>query len=129
MCEVLQVSRSGYYAWVDRPLSARATRQAELKETIAQIHQGPRLAYGSPRIHADLAEQGIKVCVNTVAKLMKQAEIRSIMHRRFVVQTTDSNHGNTSPACNARHRQWGEVSGLQQFPQRRGDGFRRVVAA
>jgi hypothetical protein len=40
----------------------------------------------------ELAEQGIKVCVNTVAKLMKQAEIRSIMQRRFVVQTTDSNH-------------------------------------
>lgn len=92
MCEVLQVSRSGYYAWVDRPLSARARRQAELKETIARLHQGPRLAYGSPRLCADLAEQGIKVCVNTVAKLMKQAGIRSIMQRRFVVQTTDSNH-------------------------------------
>jgi transposase InsO family protein len=103
MCEVLQVSRSGYYAWVDRPPSACVTRQAELTEAIVQMHQGHRRAYGSPRVQMELAEQGIKVCVNTVAKLMKQAEIRSIMQRRFVVQTTDSNH-DQPVACNLLER-------------------------
>jgi len=92
MCDVLQVSRSGYYAWVDRPPSACATRQAEVTGAIVQMHHGPRRAYGSPRVQVELAEQGIKVCVNTVAKLMKQAQIRSIMQKRFVVQTTDSKH-------------------------------------
>ncbi len=48
--------------------------------------------FGAERIHAELAEQEIDVCVDTVAKLMKQAEIRSVMHRKFVVRTTDSNH-------------------------------------
>lgn len=93
MCQVLEVSRSGYYAWVHRPLSDRAQRQAELTERIRQAHDASGGIYGSPRIHADLVEQEIDVCVNTVAKLMKKAEIRSVMHRKFVVRTTDSNHG------------------------------------
>jgi transposase InsO family protein len=49
MCKVLQVSRSGYYAWMDRPPSAGAARQAELTEAIVQLHQGLRRAYGSDR--------------------------------------------------------------------------------
>ena len=56
------------------------------------MHEQSFGTYGSPRVHAELAEQKIDVCVNTVAKLMKQAEIRSVMHRKFVVATTDSNH-------------------------------------
>jgi transposase InsO family protein len=92
MCEVLEVSRSGYYSWLDRPASARSERQEKLIEKIRQAHQDSDGIYGSPRICEDLVEQGIGVCVNTVAKLMKQAQVRSVMHRRFVVHTTDSNH-------------------------------------
>jgi putative transposase len=92
MCEVLEVSRSGYYAWAKRPLSQRATRQKELAGAIGEIHQESSGTYGSPRIHVELLERGITVCVNTVAKLMKQAHIRSITRGRFVVQTTHSNH-------------------------------------
>jgi transposase InsO family protein len=92
MCEVLQVSRSGYYASVDRPPSNRSQRQETLIEQIRQAHEGSFCTYGSPRIHAELVEQDIDVCVNTVAKLMKQAEIRSAMCGKFMIQTTDSNH-------------------------------------
>jgi transposase InsO family protein len=92
MCEVLEVSRSGYYAWADRPLSARAERREKLVEQIREAHEQSGGTYGSPRICAELAEQGIEACVNTVAKLMKEAQIRSIMHRQFVAHTTDSNH-------------------------------------
>jgi len=92
MCHVLQVSRSGYYAWVDRPPSASEQRRKEQIEAIRATHEASFGTYGSPRIHAELAEKKIGVCVNTVAKLMKQAQIRSIMHRKFVVRTTDSNH-------------------------------------
>lgn len=92
MCDVLQVSRGGYYAWVDRPPSARERRRDELIEQIRRAHQHSAGTYGSPRVHAELADRQVEVCVNTVAKLMKQAQIRSVMHRRFVVRTTDSNH-------------------------------------
>jgi putative transposase len=98
MCEVLEVSRSGYYAWVKRPASVTQTRREELKQVIGDVHELSSGTYGSPRIHAELAERGIKVCVNTVAKLMKQAEIRSIVRRRFVVQTTDSDHDHPTAA-------------------------------
>jgi putative transposase len=92
MCEVLGVSRSGYYAWVRRPAGARARRREQLMGQIRQAHEQSDGTYGSPRIHAELAGQGIDACVNTVAKLMKQAEIHSVMHRRFVAHTTDSDH-------------------------------------
>lgn len=92
MCEVLKVSRSGYYAWCDRTPSEREQHRRELIEQIREVHAQSFGTYGSPRIHAELIDRDIKVCVNTVARLMQQAEIRSIMHRRFVVQTTDSTH-------------------------------------
>ena len=92
MCDVLEVSRSGYYAWVNRLPSARERRREELIEQIRQANEQSFGTYGSPRIQAELAGREIEVCVNTVAKLMKEAGIRSVMHRRFVVQTTDSNH-------------------------------------
>ena len=92
MCQILQVSRSGYYAWVDRPPSDRQKRRDELVEQIRAAHADSAGTYGSPRVHAELVEQKVDVCVNTVAKFMKAAGIRSIMHRKFVVRTTDSRH-------------------------------------
>ena len=93
MCRVLHVSRSGYYAWVDRPPSASQTRRDELVEQIRAAHQASAATYGSPRVHAELVEHKVDVCVNTVAKLMKTAGIRSVMRRKFLVRTTDSAHG------------------------------------
>ena len=93
MCQVLNVSRSGYYDWIDRPLSSRARRQRELTEQIRQAHADSRQLYGSPRLCVELNERSVQVCENTVAKLMNKAGIRSKVRRRFVVPTTDSNHG------------------------------------
>ncbi len=53
-CRVLEVSRTGYYAWRERPTSARAVANADLIETITAIHEGSRGTYGSPRVHAEL---------------------------------------------------------------------------
>jgi putative transposase len=92
MCRMLQVSRSGYYAWRDRPVSGRRARQEQLTERIREIHVGSRGTYGSPRVHAELLDRDVKVCLNTVARLMKQAQIRAKTRRRFVVRTTDSTH-------------------------------------
>ena len=92
MCKVLKVSRSGYYAWSRRMPSAQAQRRELLIEHIATAHQMSRQTYGSPRVHRELLAQGTTCCVNTVAKLMRQSELRSKAQRRFVVKTTDSQH-------------------------------------
>ena len=89
MCRVLEVSRSGYYDWFDRPESLRAKRHRHLTVKIRQAHIESRKIYGAPRIHGDLADQGERVGKNTVACLMRKANIQSKVHKRFVV-TTDS---------------------------------------
>jgi transposase InsO family protein len=93
MCVVFKVSRSGYYAWKERPSSAQAARREQLVERIEHVHQESRQRYGSPRIHAELRASGTPCSRNTVAKLMRLRGIRSKMRRRFVVRTTDSRHG------------------------------------
>ena len=92
MCEVLEVSRSGYYAWRDRPPSATARRQEQLVDQIAAVHVGSRRIYGAPRVFAELRAQGVACCKNTVATLMRKRGIRSKMRRKFKVCTTDSRH-------------------------------------
>ncbi len=93
-CCVLEVSRSGYYAWPDRPASPRALRQEQLTEKIKTVHEQNRRVYGSPRVCQALIAQGEKVSENTVAKLMKQRDIRAKSKRKFVPATTDSAHAN-----------------------------------
>jgi transposase InsO family protein len=92
MCRVLGVSRSGYYAWQRRAPSATARRRVELAERIGQVHQASRRIYGAPRVHRELLAQDVQCSKNTVAKLMSKAGLRSKMHRRFRVRTTDSRH-------------------------------------
>jgi putative transposase len=92
MCHVLQVSRSGYYAWRRRPASAQAQRRSRLLEQIQAAHAESRQTYGSPRVHAELEAQGVSCSKNTVAKLMREHALCSKMRRRFVVRTTDSHH-------------------------------------
>jgi transposase InsO family protein len=92
LCDVLEVSRSGYYAWRKRPASARAGRRAELVEQIRAAHADSRGTYGSPRIHAELDAAGVAVCENTVAKVMREAGVRSITAKKFRCRTTDSAH-------------------------------------
>jgi putative transposase len=92
MCEVLGVSRSGFYAWRDRPPSQTAARRERLVEQIRQAHQEARSVYGSPRVHRELQARGVACSEDTVAKLMRAHGIRSKARRRFVVRTTESRH-------------------------------------
>jgi putative transposase len=92
MCQVLEVSRAGYYAWLGRPESPRAVRAAEVVEAIQRAHRASRRAYGSPRVHKALEAAGVACCVNTVAKLMRRDGLRAAAARRFVA-TTDARHG------------------------------------
>lgn len=96
-CQVLEVSRSGYYAWSSRhdesaEPSARLKRHQELVEQVRLSFLRSRQRYGAPRIRADLARRGIAVCVNTVAKIMRESGLAAKRRRRFVPRTTDSNH-------------------------------------
>jgi putative transposase len=92
MCQMLEVTRSGYYAWRDRPLSARRQRRAELIKRIRRVHADSRRSYGSPRITVELKEAGVSVCENTVAKYMREDDVFVKPRRRFVPRTTDSAH-------------------------------------
>ena len=92
-CDTLEVSRSGYYAWLKRPESARARRRAELAVKIKAVHEENRKVYGSPRIFQVLQSEGEKVCENTVAAVMRKQRIRAKTKRKFVPRTTDSRHG------------------------------------
>ena len=70
MCELLEVSRQGYYDWIDRPLCALAIKREQIVDAIRLAHVESHCRYGSPNIHQDLINQGISCCVNTVAKRM-----------------------------------------------------------
>ena len=74
MCRVLKVSRGGYYAWRKRPVSGREMANQKLTQQIEEIHQHSRQTYGSPRIHAELADNGVKCGHNRVARLMRVAD-------------------------------------------------------
>ena len=87
LCRVLDVSSSGFYAWRNRSLSARATKDAQLTAQIVTIHKESRETYGAPRIHAELAGEGVGCGRNRVARLMRQAQIVGC-HRRGRMITT-----------------------------------------
>lgn len=91
-CDVLVVSRSGYYAWRRRSPSAAAERREKLTDEIRTAYAVGREAYGSPRVHRELLAQGTKCDRKTVATLMKQAGIQAKTVKKFRVSTTDSNH-------------------------------------
>jgi putative transposase len=92
MCQLLKVSRSGYYDWRDRPVSERELQREALARQIRDAHVHSRNNYGSPRVTKELKAQAIKACRNTVAKIMRKEGLIARKKRRFVPRTTDSKH-------------------------------------
>jgi putative transposase len=92
MCRVLDVSSSGYYAWLTRDPSRRAQRDDELLRLIREIHAESDGTYGAPRIHADLVAKGIDVGRKRVARLMRGAGLVGVSRRKFV-RTTERDSG------------------------------------
>ncbi len=91
MCQVLSVSKSGYYKWLNGGPSRRAVENKELTEKIRAVYERSKRVYGSPRITEELRAQGEKVSRPRVARLMQKAEIRSETKKKYVA-TTDSKH-------------------------------------
>ena len=91
LCRVLQVSRSGFYAWQRRPMSPRAEETRRLDAEIKSLFAASKRRSGSPKIARALNDRGWKVGENRVARRMRQLGLRSIVRRRFKV-TTHSQH-------------------------------------
>jgi transposase InsO family protein len=91
MCKLLKVSRSRYYAWLKRPESSRSRENRRLEDKIRVLHNASHGIYGSPRIHRDLVDDGIRCGKNRVARIMREAGIRSRTKRKFRA-TTNSKH-------------------------------------
>jgi putative transposase len=92
LCDVLEVSPAGYYAWRSRPESRRSTANRQLVNDIKRVHRDAYGRYGSPRIHIELKAQGRGVSRGRIERLMRRHGIRAIMARPRWVRTTDSCH-------------------------------------
>ena len=97
MCRLLDVSSSGYYAWLSREPSARKRSDAMLTERIGEIHARSRGTYGAPRVHAELREEGERVGRHRVARLMRRADLQGVSRRRGVRTTVRSTQGSSAP--------------------------------
>ena len=105
LCELLEVSTSGYYAWLQRPLSARALTDRALTDTIRKIWEDSDSTYGAPRVHAELADDySIRVGRKRVARLMAVAGIQGISRRKWVRTTIRDE--TTRPAPDLVQRQF-----------------------
>lgn len=94
VCDVLDVSKSGYYAWLKRPPSQREQANQTLKLQIQGIWEQFKQCYGAPRIHAELQAQGLCVGKNRVARLMQRLGIRGKggLKRRPRTTQADASH-------------------------------------
>ena len=104
LCEVLEVSTSGYYDWLDRPESPRRKENRRLSQRVRHFHRLSRGIYGSPKIHRDMVADGNDCSRPRVARLMQKAQIQSKLRRKFVT-TTDSK-ATTQPAPDKLKRQF-----------------------
>ena len=97
MCRVLEVSTSGYYAWLKRPPSPREQEDEQLTKRIKEIHAWSKKTYGAPRIHAQLAKEGVHVGRKRVARLMKAAGVRGVSRRKRFSTTQRAERARPAP--------------------------------
>lgn len=107
MCELLGVSRSGYYDSVDRPVSPRAQRTAKIRASVHQVFHEKHAIYGAPKIAEELANRdGLEsACRNTVAKAMREMGLKSRVSQGFTPTTTQADPSH-QPAANGLDRQF-----------------------
>jgi len=92
MCEVLGVSRSGYYKWRSHEPSQQELRRQQVQERIVYHFHDNEQRYGAPKLTFLLHQDGFTVTERTVGFYMQELELRSCVSRKYKVQTTDSNH-------------------------------------
>jgi putative transposase len=92
MCKIMQISRSSYYEWLQKPKCARAKKDEELLCKINTVFQEGRCTYGARRIKRRLARQGAVISRRRIIRLMKEPGLVCKTKRKFKA-TTDSKHG------------------------------------
>ena len=113
MCSVLGVSRSGYYAWRQRPVSAREMANQELGAEIQRIFKEKREVYGSPRIRRELLTLGKRCSRKRVARLMRQLGLRARCRRKYKVTTRSQPSHEVAP--NLLHRDFHAQRPLEKW--------------
>lgn len=97
MCRVLEVSTSGYYAWIRRSPSKHAQSDLLLGDRIEAIFRRSRSTYGRPRIHFELAEDGIRVSGKRVARLMRNRNVYGASRRKKTITTIRDRDARPAP--------------------------------
>lgn len=134
-CDVLEVSTSGYYAWLDREPSPRAERTARIRQAVQEVHAASHGIYGSVKVAEVLSERDDleTACRNTVAKAMRELGLKSRVRRAFTPTTTRVDPSRT-PAPNtlaqdftaeAPDRKW--VTDITYLPTEHGWVYLAVV--
>lgn len=135
LCEVLEVSASGYYAWLDRAPSPRAQRHVEIQQAVRQVHAESYGIYGSHKIARELQERPAleSACRNTVSRAMRELGLKSCISRTFTPTTTQADP-TKQPAPNqlaqdfmatAPNRKW--VTDITYLPTAEGWVYLAVV--
>lgn len=132
LCQALQVSVSGYYVWRNQPVSQREQANQQLAERIKAIHQASYETYGSPRIHAELVEQGYGCSRKRVARLMRLHRLRAKQCRRRRVTTIKRAGDPVAPnlldrqfTASAPNQKW--LADLTYIPTQEGDLYLATV--
>ncbi len=97
LCRVLEVSASGYYAWLGRPVCQRAQMDAGLSDRIRAIHARSRGTYGVPRVHAELVAEKVAVGRKRVARLMQACGLQGVSRRKWVATTMRNREARPAP--------------------------------
>jgi transposase InsO family protein len=132
LCRVLEVSRSGFYAWSRRPASQRSLDDSRLVAEVAAIFDENKRRYGSQRITSELRDNGVRVGRHRIRRLMHQVGLRARRRRRWV-RTTDSRHSHPIAAnllarnftVDAPNRAW--VADITYLPTKMGWLYLAVV--
>jgi transposase InsO family protein len=103
MARLLQVSTSGYYAWLVREASKQACSDAQLLARIRTLHASSRGTYGAPRIHVQLAREGVHVGRKRVARLMRMAGLCGASRRHWKLTTRQRAGARRAPDLVRRH--------------------------
>jgi len=116
MCGVLEVSKSGYYASLERPPSPRARRSAQIRAAVQQVHAASHGVYGSHKIAKELAERDDleSACRNTVAQAMREMGLHSRVSKTFTPTTTKADP-TKRPAPNRLDRDFTAVAPNQKW--------------
>ena len=132
LCRCLGVTRSGFYAWVQRPPSPRRVEDVRLRHRLRLVHAIHRRLYGRPRLHRALREDGIRIGEKRVGRLMREAGLIAVGRRAFRVTTdsahawpTAANHLRRDFAIAAPNQRW--AADITALPTRRGWCYLAVV--